>query len=121
MDVGLQALRSRRLPRGSTCNGGQDWFKEFNSRIQRGWAQMHIPLRRGEILMSSKFLNGPGRSTLHRQVCTERVPKDMHPSITQHTPSHPVPCLAKGLRQSRGHRHVSQASPLRDRDVALPL
>jgi hypothetical protein len=49
-------------------------FEQPNRRVERCRAQVHVSLRRLEVLMSGELLDGPcGRST-HRQMRTERVP-----------------------------------------------
>jgi hypothetical protein len=41
-------------------------------------AEVHVALRRRQVRVSSELLDGPCRRALHRQVRTERVPKDVH-------------------------------------------
>jgi hypothetical protein len=40
-------------------------------------AQVHVPLRRRQVLMSGELLDGPCRRATHRQMRTERVAKTM--------------------------------------------
>jgi hypothetical protein len=51
--------------------------EESNRTLDRGWAEVHVPLRRREVLMSGKFLDGPCRRPTHRQMRAERVSKDV--------------------------------------------
>jgi hypothetical protein len=40
--------------------------------------QVHVPQRRRQVRVRGQFLEGPRRRAVHRQVRTERVPKDVH-------------------------------------------
>ncbi len=40
--------------------------------------QVHVALRRREVRVAGQLLDGPCRGSLHPQVRTERVPKDVH-------------------------------------------
>ena len=62
---------------GRSSNGLIAQLQESYRRIQRRRTQMHIPLRRRQVLMTSQFLNRPGRRAAHGQVRTERVTQDM--------------------------------------------
>jgi hypothetical protein len=39
---------------------------------------MHVPLRRGQVLVPRQFLDRPGWCSLHRQVRAERVAQDVN-------------------------------------------
>src|SRR5437773_7255853 len=47
------------------------------------WTHMHVPLRRGEILVSRQFLNGPRRRSSHREMRAERVPQSMYSALAE--------------------------------------
>jgi hypothetical protein len=70
----------------------------FNS----GWAEVHIALRRAELLMASEFLNRSHRRAPHRQMRTERVPQYMYADIAKirssGCPSHKTLYLPLGQR-----------------------
>src|SRR5215471_11630623 len=47
-----------------------------------GRAQVHVALRRAEILMAGELLDGPNGRTTHRQMRAECVTKDVTPALT---------------------------------------
>lgn len=53
-------------------------LQQPDRRIQRSRAEVHVPLRRPEILMAGEFLDGRRRCAAHRQVRTERVAEDVN-------------------------------------------
>ena len=55
-----RGFNSRRLHYSSTEFAA--CLQEPNRRIERGRAEMHVPLRRGQVRMSGEFLDGPLRS-----------------------------------------------------------
>ena len=55
-------------------------LQQPNRRIQGRRTQVHVPLGHRQILVPRQLLNRPGRRPPHRQVRTERVPQDVHPS-----------------------------------------
>ena len=64
-------------------NARSSWFCHFHGsgrrvqesdrRLDRGGTQVHVPLRRSEILMSGELLDGPHGRATHREMRTERV------------------------------------------------
>jgi len=74
MKLGVLAQFSRRLHDSSTRVLA---IEQADGGVERRRTQVHVPLRRPEILMAGEFLNRPSRSAAHREVRTERVPKDM--------------------------------------------
>ncbi len=55
------------------------FIQQSNRRIQRCRTQVHVPLRRLQVLMPGQFLDGPRQRSTHRQMRTERVPQDVNP------------------------------------------
>ena len=80
-------VNSRRLQHSSTARPAGETglaichIQEPDGRVERRRAQVHVALRRGQVLVSGQFLNGPRRRPTHRQVRTERVPQDVHPAL----------------------------------------
>jgi hypothetical protein len=66
---------------GSTGGGRCAPFEQPDRRIQRGWTEVHVPLRRGEILMSGGFLNRPRGCAPHGQMRTEGMPQHMDTAV----------------------------------------
>ena len=58
-------------------------LQQPDGRIQRSRAEVHVPLRRPEILMAGEFLNRSYGSTAHHQVRTERVPQNVRTVVSQ--------------------------------------
>jgi len=56
MNMGLRALRSRRLHYFSTAA-----IQQPDRAVERGRTQVHVPLRRRQVLMPRQLLNGAGR------------------------------------------------------------
>ena len=54
-----------------------------NRGIERGWGQVHVPLCRSQIGVSSQLLNCPRWRPTHRQMRTERVAKNVNPAMVQ--------------------------------------
>ena len=54
-------------------------LQQPNRRVECGRAQVHVALRRAQVLVSGQFLDGPRRRSTHRQVRAERVPQDVNP------------------------------------------
>jgi len=52
--------------------------EQSDRRIERCGTQVHVPLRRREILMTGELLDCPRRRATHRQMRTERVPQDVN-------------------------------------------
>ena len=52
--------------------------KQPNGCIERRRTQVHVALRRRQVLMSGQLLNRPRWGSTHRQVRTERVPQDVN-------------------------------------------
>jgi hypothetical protein len=52
-------------PRVEPIPGG---LEQLNRTVERCGTQIHVPLRRREILMPGQFLNRPRWRTAHRQV-----------------------------------------------------
>jgi hypothetical protein len=48
-------------------------FQQPDCSFNRGGTQVHVTLRRGQVLVSSQFLNGPSGCATHSQVGAERV------------------------------------------------
>src|SRR5262245_57164569 len=120
---------------------------EPDRAFDRGWAEVHIPLRRAELLVSGELLNRSHWRPSHRQVRTEGVAKYMYADVAKIRPSrssehealhsalrqraagggaeHPrslqMAKCAQPARQSRRQRDVPQYSALGYRHVALPL
>jgi hypothetical protein len=46
--------------------------------LDRRGTQVHVPLRRDQILMPGELLNRPRRRAPHREMRAERVPQSMH-------------------------------------------
>jgi len=92
---------SRRLHYLSTTGQDGRGIQQPNRRIQDDWTQTHLALRRREVAVSGQLPNGPGWGTLHGQVRTERVPKNMHTSIREMSPTSGLvhPHLHNLLRQ----------------------
>ena len=71
-------------------------LQEPNRGIERSRTQVHVTLRRGQVLMSREFLDGPRRRSTHRQMRAERVAQDMDACFhvrlpgpaTHHHPNH---------------------------------
>src|SRR5258705_13764197 len=66
---------SRRLQYFST--GFRSRLEQPDRSIERRRTQVHVALRRVEILVSGQFLDRPRRRATHRQMRTERVTEDM--------------------------------------------
>ena len=69
-------------------------IQEPDRAVDRCGTQVHVPLRRRQILMPGKFLNRPRRGASHGEMRTERVPEHMDavardPRVSSHT-LHPV-------------------------------
>lgn len=52
-------------------------FQQSNRRIECSRTQVHVALRRFQVLMPGQFLNGSRRRSTHRQVRAERVAQDV--------------------------------------------
>ena len=132
-------------PRAESCVG---CIQQPDRRFERRRTQVHVPLRRRQVLMPGQLLNRPRRRAPHRQVRTERVPQDvnarasrcarraarrtMHlhdllrerlPVAVDRAPARPrrCRCCPQRLRQPHRQRHVPQPPAFRRRHVALPL
>ena len=109
-----------------------------SSRIaphDRRRTQVHVPLRRRQVLVAGEFLNRPRRRAAHRQVRTERVPQDVNAlasrapaarrvapglhdllrqrravALAEHPRSAQMPMPPQRRRQPDRHRHVAHAS-----------
>jgi hypothetical protein len=55
-------------------------FEEPNRVVERRRTEMHVTLRRSQVLVAGEFLNRARRRTLHREVRTERVPQAVRPA-----------------------------------------
>jgi len=81
---------------------------------------MHVPLGRLEIRMPSELLNGPCRRSLHGQVGTERVSKNVNPSMLQlGCPCRMIDVVTDGL--FGGHRPIALAEDERSPKMARHL
>jgi hypothetical protein len=58
-------------------------IQETDGTFERRGTQVHVPLRRGEILVPSQFLNRSRWSSPHRQMRAERMPQPMHPALSE--------------------------------------
>ena len=141
------AVFSRRLHYFSTVHDRSVSIEQPDRRIQGRGTQMHIALRRGQVLVPRQFLDGPGGSPLHRQVRAERMPQRMDAAPLEprppHRPGHrcldallrerlplgiaddplaaQVPSLAQGCLEPSRQRDVSRSPPLGRGHLALPL
>ena len=72
-------LISRRLYYFSTAAIGSWSVQQPNRRIECRWTEMHVALRRHQILMPREFLNRLRRCPAHRQMRTELSPPPWPP------------------------------------------
>ena len=56
-------------------------IEQSNRAFDRRGTEMHVPLRRRQILMPGQFLNRPSGAAAHRQVRAERVSQNVHTNI----------------------------------------
>jgi len=70
-----------RLQNVSKTAGHSRGLEQPNRIVERRGTEVHVPLRRREILMSGQFLNRSCRRAAHRQMRTERVPEHMRSVI----------------------------------------
>ena len=56
-------------------------LQQSNRRVERCRAEVHVTLRRAQVLVSSEFLDGPRWRATHRQVRTKRVTQLYPPMI----------------------------------------
>jgi hypothetical protein len=100
-----------RLPTGSPTLEHSGGIQQADRRVQRRRTEVHVPLRHGQLSMSSQVLNCACGSTPHRQMRTERVPQDVDAIVDVCTPCGPLhavlhllPCEAAtiGLAEDAG-------------------
>jgi hypothetical protein len=68
---------------------GKGWalIQQANRAFKGCWAQVHVPLRRGQIPVACQLLNGPSRSPAHRQMRAKRMPEHMYADGLEVRPS----------------------------------
>jgi hypothetical protein len=85
-------LSSRRLQHFSTTclaivvSGFCRTIEQPDSSVERSRTQVHVPLRRVQVLVSSQFLDGSRGRSAHRQMRTERVSEDMDTRLNVRSP-----------------------------------
>ena len=79
-------------------------LKQPNRVLHRGGTQMHVPLRRHQLLMSGQFLNRAWRCTGRHQVRAERVAQSVCATLRK-------------VGRSTGLPHVLTDDPLCDRET----
>jgi len=62
-------------------------IEQSDRLIDGARTEVHISLRRREILMTYQFLSSPDRRASHRQVRTERMPQNMRAVVPQTGPT----------------------------------
>jgi hypothetical protein len=58
----------------ATSRGDSRGIEQPNSAVDGRWTQVHVPLRRRQVLVPREVLNRPGGSSPHREMRTERMP-----------------------------------------------
>src|SRR4051812_22328227 len=79
----LYRLRDRRLHNVSTAAGRRRLLEQVNSAPDRRGTQMHVALRRADVLMPRQLLDRPRRRPAHRLVRTERVAKHVRAVVAK--------------------------------------
>ena len=59
------------------CHDVATAIEQPNRCVERCRTQMHVALSHAELAVSGKLLNRPSGGSTHRQVRTERMPKDV--------------------------------------------
>jgi hypothetical protein len=136
----------RRLQNVSTFSVDPGRFQQPDRPLERRRTEVHVTLRRDQILVAGQFLDRPGRRPSHRQVRAERMAQAMYTARAEpRTPSRPfhvvlhdirgerravpaqhagrrqMPMLAESGREAPGERHVPEATSFRCGHVSLPL
>ena len=73
----------RRLQNVSKPVYGFGLIQEPDRTLYSRGAEVHVPLRRGEIHMPGELLNRSRRRPTHREMRTERVPQSMHAALRE--------------------------------------
>jgi hypothetical protein len=78
-------------------------IQQSNRPCHGGRAEVHVPLRRADLLMPRQFLNRPHRRAAHRKMRTECMSEDVHADISKIRPTRSAPheTLHLPLRQRR--------------------
>ena len=86
LPVQLTHSEYRRLHYFSTNSPGCGLLEEIDRTPCRRGSEVHVALRRADVLMSGQFLDRAGRSPTHRQMRAERVSQDVRPVDPQVRP-----------------------------------
>src|ERR1700676_3347019 len=78
--IGVIASRLSRLQHVSSPAGRFRMIEEPDRAFDRRGTEVHVPLRRGQILMPREFLNRSRRRAAHREMRAERMPQPMYPA-----------------------------------------
>jgi len=79
-------------------------IEQPNRAVERGGTRVHVPLRRGQVLMPGQLLDRPRRRATHRQVRTERVTDHVRP-VVEHARAIPEESgLVAGVERPGGLR-----------------
>ena len=85
--IGVSGIPIRRLQNVSTISVAAAGFQQPDRPLERRRAQVHVALRRDQILVAGQLLDRPCRRPPHRQMRAERMAQAMHPALGEPRPS----------------------------------
>ena len=77
-------------------------FQETDRPLERSRTEVHVPLRRDQILVAGKLLDRPCRRPPHRQMRAERMSQAVYTAFAEpRTPSRPFNVMLDDIRGER--------------------